>query len=441
MSKIIIPYKPRFPQTVIHPELDKKRFSIIVMHRRAGKTVMLINHTIKQAAKNSLWQPRYAYIAPFLKQAKITTWSYWKHFTAPIPGIRANESELYIELPNLARIYLFGADNPDAIRGPYWDGVILDEYAQIKPEVYNEIIRPALADRKGWAVFSGTPKGQNQFLDIFETAQRQVAGGDALWYWCLFRADETGALDEEELRIMRETMPDSTYRQEMLCDFTASADNILIPIDLVTDAAARKLHPEAVSGAPKILGVDPARFGDDRSVVIRRQGLQAFTPIIRRGIDLMSLVGLVATEIRDWQPDAVFVDGGGLGAGVVDRLRQLGYDVMDVNFGGKATKPAQYENKRAEIWDSMREWLEQGGAIPNIPELKTDLVTPTYGYDKANRMKLESKDEIKKRGGHSPDIADALALTWAFPVAMHAAYGMHNRRNTVANNDFDVFGG
>lgn len=415
--RITIPYKPRFPQTVIHPELDKKRFAVVVMHRRAGKTVMLINQTIKRAVQNSQWEPRYAYVAPFLKQAKLTTWTYWKHFTATIPGIYYNESELYVEMPGGRRIYLFGADNPDAIRGPYWDGVILDEYAQIKPGVFDEIVRPALADRKGWAIFSGTPKGQNQFLDIYELAQRMTAKGDSDWFHCLYRADETGALDADELRMMQETMPESTYRQEMLCDFTASADNVLIMIDAVAAACAIRLNPNEIYNDVRIIGVDPARFGDDRSAIICRQGRQAFSPMVKQGIDLMQLVGLVAQEIARFVPDAVFVDEGGMGAGVVDRLKQLGYrNVFGINFGGRAIEDGRYANRRAEMWDRMREWIESGGALPNDSALKADLVTPTYSFNEHNKIKLEPKEQIKKRTGRSPDLGDALGLTFAQPV-------------------------
>ena len=406
---------------------------------------MLINHAIIKSLECSRWQPRYAYIAPFLKQAKLTTWTYWKWFTSTIPGRYVNESELYIELPGGKRIYLFGADNPDAIRGPYWDGVILDEYAQIKPNVYDEIVRPALADRKGWAVFSGTPKGQNQFLEVHQMAERLMASGDPNWYSCLYRADETGVIDAEELKMMRDTMPDSTYRQEMLCDFTASADNVLIMIDAVSAACAIILNPNDIYNDVRVLGVDPARFGDDRSSIIRRQGRQVFKPMVRQGIDLMQLVGLVVQEIDAFHPDAVFVDEGGMGAGVVDRLRQLGYrNVFGVNFGSRATNSTHYANKRTEIWDLMREYIETGGALPNDPDLKADLVSPTYSFDAHNKMVLETKDSIKKRGGRSPDIGDSLALTFSQPVRIErgitiASTGQQlrfaNGGRSIANRD------
>ena len=141
---------------------------MIVAHRRLGKTVCVINHAIMKALMDTSGSGRYGYIAPYRSQAKSIAWDYVKHFTAPVPGRNVNETELTVDFPNGARIRLFGADNPDAMRGLYFDGVILDEVADMKPEVWGEIIRPALSDRNGWACFIGTPKGQNLFHELYE---------------------------------------------------------------------------------------------------------------------------------------------------------------------------------------------------------------------------------------------------------------------------------
>jgi len=212
-------------------------------------------------------------------------------------------------------------------------------------------------------------------------------------------------------------------------DFSASSDDILIPIDLVSAASARVVAETDVRGSPKILGVDVARFGDDRSVIIRRQGLAAFPPIVLTGVDNMDLAARVAAEIKSWEPDAVFIDGG-RGEGVIDRLRQLGFSVVEVNFGGRPSNDA-YANKRSEMWDSMSKWLKAGGCLPKHPELKTDLCAPTYWFSAAGKMVLESKDDMKKRGERSTDCADSLALTFAMPVvpketSPYMSRGRHN---------------
>jgi hypothetical protein len=252
----------------------------------------------------------------------------------------------------------------------------------------------------------------------------------------MYRVDETDVLEEEEVKMARATMTENQYRREFLCDFSASMDNALITIDKVTDAAAIKRTEGEIMGSAKILGVDVARFGDDRSVVIKRQGLASYEPQVYDTIDNMTLAGMVAQTVNEWSPDAVFIDAG-RGEGVIDRLRQLGYSVSEVNFGGKALNP-MYHNKRAEMWDSMKIWLDDGGSLPNNVDLKTDLCVPTYKFDSSNRIQLESKDDIKKRGGRSPDLGDALALTFAYPVAAKKI-GHFGFKEEAVLADYDPF--
>jgi hypothetical protein len=132
-------------------------------------------------------------------------------------------------------------------------------------------------------------------------------------------------------------------------------------------------------------------------------------------MDNMTFAGIVAREIDEFEPSAVFVDAG-RGEGVIDRLRQLGYHVLEINFGSQALENNRYANKRSEMWDKMRDWIEGGGAIPNDPNLKSELASPTYSFDSAGRIVLEKKEKMKERGLRSPDMADALALTFAAPV-------------------------
>lgn len=404
-------YRPHRFQQEIHSKC--RRFTVVVAHRRFGKTFCAIATLIDSCLRTKKSEGRFAYIAPFLKQAKRTAWDYVKHFSRKIPGTDIREGDLIVDFPNGSRLSLFGADNPDALRGVYLDGVVPDEMADFRPDVWGSIVRPTLSDRRGWAFFIGTPKGVNQFAELYQHAQ---SGKDRDWVGLMYRADETGLIAEDELASARGIMSDAQYRQEFLCDFSASADNTLITIDVVSDAAKKVFRTDVIEGLPRIVGVDVARFGDDRSVIMRRQGLATLEPIVFQGMDNMELVGRVSAIINTWHPQAVFVDAG-RGEGVIDRLRQLGYTIVEVNFGGKASDVG-YVNKRSEMWDEMAKWFTAGGGIPNHPDLKTDLCVPTYHFDKANRFALESKDDIRKRGMRSPDIADALALTFAFPVRM-----------------------
>lgn len=418
MKEIVIPYRPRpIWRTSLHPALEKHRFAVLVCHRRFGKTVGAVNHMIKQGITNTREAPRYAYLAPFLKQAKLIAWEYLKHYTSVIPGATPNESDLYVELPTLhsgwpgARFYIIGADHPDALRGGYWDGVVIDEYAQIKPSLWGEVIRPALSDREGWAVFIGTPKGQNQFYEMYQYAQRQ-----ANWFACLYRADETDVLSNAEIEEMRATMTEMEFRQELLCDFAASSSDVVIPIDLVSGSAARELLPGSVDGQPVVIGVDVARFGDDRTVITARQGLWCREQRVYSGLDTMAVAERVIIATKDFQPAATFIDAGAMGAGVIDRLRQLRYNVSEVNFGGGAMDGERYANIRAEMYFNAKAWMESGGAIPDDRKLKTELSTVEYKFNQAGKIILEAKDKLKERTGWSPDLADSFVLTFARPV-------------------------
>lgn len=215
VQRIVIPYSPR---PAFQPFHDRaKRWSCIVAHRRTGKTVACINDLIRAAVTCQREAPRYAYLAPFYAQAKDVAWAYLKRFVAPIPGVEAHESELRVTLPNGAMIRLYGADNYDRLRGIYLDGVILDEYGDMDPRAWSEVIRPALSDRQGWACFIGTPKGQNHFKEIWDQA-----GQDDSWFRLMLRASETGLLPAEELADAAKTMSDDQYAQEYECSFSAA---------------------------------------------------------------------------------------------------------------------------------------------------------------------------------------------------------------------------
>lgn len=406
-------YRPHPHQLAIHDNLAKVRFAVVVSHRRFGKTLLSVMSLITGALACKLDNPRFAYVAPRLKQAKQIAWMYLSEKAMKIPGARKNESELYVDLPNHSRITLYGATegNEEAMRGLYLDGVVIDEVAGLRPHVWSEILRPALTDRLGWSLFIGTPHGMDLFHELYQQSLQ-----DPAWYSALYRVDETNLpwLPPEEIELARRTMSDAAFRQEFLCDFTAASENALITIDLVTMAAKRHLGEFDFKFAPRVLGVDVARYGDDRSVIQRRQGLLCFEPYVFKDIDNMTLAGRVAEEMQKWKPDMVFVDAG-RGEGVIDRLRQLGHYVMEVNFGGKPNDE-YYADKRTEMWCKTKDWLEQGGELPNHPELKTDLCVPTYDFLASGKVRLESKERVKERGMRSPDLGDALALTFAQPV-------------------------
>lgn len=213
-ATVALPYGPRKVFVPYHTR--QQRWGALVAHRRCGKTVACINDLIAKALQCPFPHGRYAYVAPFLAQAKEVAWEYLKRFSQPAQADK-NEAELWVELANGARIRVHGADNPDRLRGAYLDGVVLDEYADMRPSVWGEVIRPMLADRKGWATFIGTPKGRNEF---FRITQRAAEAGD--WYYVNLKASETGILDADELAEARLDMTPEQYAQEFECSFEAA---------------------------------------------------------------------------------------------------------------------------------------------------------------------------------------------------------------------------
>lgn len=421
-TTIKIPYTPRYPEA--HKALEQHRFSVLVAHRRFGKTVMCVNHLLKQALLCPLPRGRFGYVAPFRNQAKSAAWQYLKHYSANVPGREVNESELRIDLPSGAFIRIYGADNPDAIRGSYFDGVILDEVAQMKPEVWSEVVQPMLADRKGWAAFIGTPKGVNLFSELYYGALDRQQKGNLDWVALCYPVDTTNALDDEEVERLRGELSENAFRQEMLCDFTASSDNVLITLDEARQAMDRECDLETARLWPLVIGVDVARFGGDATVFFGRQGKYAFEPRPFHGLSNVEVAHQLAAFADERKPKFICIDQG-QGTGVIDLVKEIladtGITVVEVPFGSRASNAEKYVNRRAEMWTLMRDWLRAGGKLPKDNALQAELTAPTYSFDAAGRIKLEPKEEIKRRlGGKSTDFADALALTFAVPTQSSA---------------------
>jgi len=215
-----IPYKPRPLQKDMHKEL--KRWNVLVMHRRFGKTVWAVNQLIKTTLTCPLPRPRTAFVAPTFAQAKRIAWDYVKFYAGVIPGVQFNETELRADFPNGGRIMLLSAENPDALRGIYLDECVFDEFGMQNPRVWGEVVRPALSDRQGSACFLGTPAGHNHFFDLLETAKSQLAEGSSDWYYKICKASETGIVRPEELEAAQAQMTPEQYEQEYECSFTAA---------------------------------------------------------------------------------------------------------------------------------------------------------------------------------------------------------------------------
>jgi phage terminase large subunit len=225
--KILIPYAPRALQQVVHDGMDAHRFGVVVCHRRFGKSVLGVNHLQKGAVTCPRLRPRFAYIGPTYRQAKATVWDYLKFYARPIPGVGFHESELRADYPNGGQVRLYGGDDPDSLRGLYFDGVVVDEYGLHAADIFSTVLRPALTDREGWCLILGTPNGRNQFSEIHDYAQAQAG-----WFSAVYKASETGILTAEELAEARKVMTADEYAQEFECSFSAAVKGAIYGTEL-----------------------------------------------------------------------------------------------------------------------------------------------------------------------------------------------------------------
>ncbi len=214
---ITIPYAPRQHFVPLHR--SQKRWKFVVAHRRAGKSVAAINEIIRRALLNPRQHPppRYAYVGPSFAQTKDLIWGYAKHYTAPLPGVKISEGDLQLTLPNGAMVNLYGgAAAYERMRGLYFDGIVLDEFSMLNPAVFSTVVRPCLADYRGWAIVSGTSNGDDHFHELKKKNQ-----DDPTWDFFIIPVTETDALHPDEVKEMTKDMTPEEYAREMLCSFDA----------------------------------------------------------------------------------------------------------------------------------------------------------------------------------------------------------------------------
>jgi hypothetical protein len=324
---------------------------------------------------------------------------------------------------------LWSAENPDAYAGVHnFDGVmvIFDEASGIDDAIWAVTAGffTENTPNRLWLAFSNPRRNSGYFYETFHSKRdfwtskvvdaRTVEGTDKAVYQNII--DEYG--------------PDSSQAHvEVYGMFPNAGDDQFIPSNIVDDAMARPKYKDQT--APIIIGVDPARFGADATVIAVRQGRDIVRIDRHRGDDTMTVVGHIIEAIEEFKPALVVIDEGGLGAGIVDRLKEQRYKIKGVNFGNKSANPIMYGNKRAEMWGKMKEWL-RSASIPKDRFLKTDLVSPMIKPDSKGTIFLESKKDMKARGLASPDAADAICVTFAFPVA-HREYNARNERRIVSD--------
>ena len=340
---------------------------------------------------------------------------------------------------------LWSEDNPSGFAGEHSDVgmmVIFDEASGI-PQCIWDVTDGFFTERtlyRFFFCFSNPRMNTGPFFECFHKNRnfwhtryvdsRDVEGPDRI------------VLDEI---IAKNGINSDVARVEVLGEFPSLGDNQFISRKVVEDAQVRQFEHYRDEHAALVIGCDPARFGNDSTVIRFRQGRDArsIPAIVLDGVDNMKVANLLAQLIDERKPDAVFIDSGA-GAGIIDRLRERGYKIHEVGFGTEAKDP-KWADHRTELWARMREWLG-GGMIDEDKKLFNDLVGPSYEFKGSDeRIKLESKEKMKKRSQASPDHADALALTFHLTIARHdnkLSRKNPYRQNRIAKNvDYKIFGG
>ena len=313
---------------------------------------------------------------------------------------------------------LWSEENPDAYAGLHnVDGVMLifDEASGI-PDAIWDVSQGFFSENtphRFWCAFSNPRRNTGYFYECFNSKR-------AFWEALHIDARQVEGTDKNIYQqIVDEYGENSTQaRVEVYGEFPSVGDDQFISPDLVDEAVERPRYRDET--APIVLGVDPARTGSDATVLAVRQGRDLIALKRLRGADTMEVVGHVIDAIDEYRPSLTVIDEGGLGYGILDRLNEQRYKVRGVNFGWRAKNSVMWGNKRAEMWGQMREWLRTA-SIPADRLLKTDLTAPKMKPDSAGTIFLESKKDMRSRGLASPDAADAIAVTFAFPVASREA--------------------
>lgn len=257
MKTITIPYKPREWAKPLHA--SDKRWNVVVVHRRGGKTTAAFNHLQRDALR--IPGSRWAYIAPYYKQAKNIAWDLVKEYSRTIPGVEYNEVELTVKYPNRSKITLYGADRPDSLRGIGLWGVVFDEYSQQPSNIFSEIIRPALADHEGYAIWIGTPKGKNEFFRLYKMGQEVDT-----WMSMLLTVEDTDTLSKTEIADAKATMSPEEFEQEFMCSFETAVQGAYYSSQLGQAKKDGRIKPVAYDPEMKVHTVWDLGIADSTAI-------------------------------------------------------------------------------------------------------------------------------------------------------------------------------
>ena len=372
----------------------------------AADTKVVVTANTKEQLNKKKW-------AELSKWHKLSINAHWFEYTATTlyktgkdPKGQAHGSTWF------ASAVPWSKENTEAFAGTHGSNVLLifDEASAVIDSIW-EVADGAMTTKGAmWFCFGNPTRNTGRFAECFGKSKHR---------WHLTHVDSRTAKKVDQKwtqQILDDHGEDSDYaRIRVLGKFPRAGSAQFIDHESVREAMNNELPLANYEHMPIVIGVDCARYGDDQTVYCVRQGKKIIKMETFRGIDLMQCAARTIEYINEYRPIATFIDGVGMGAGVVDRVQHFGYNIFDVNVGRTASDKRTYFNKRAEVWGKMKSWMV-GADIPQGNSLEADLCGLEYSYTTTQQIKLESKKDMKSRGLASPDEGDAIALTFAEDV-------------------------
>lgn len=376
--------------------------------------------------------------APTAHQLEDVLWTEVRKWGTRLPSLWRDALEVTSDtirfkgLPGYAVARTGRKENPEALQGFHAETLcfFVDEASGIDDVVF-QVAQGALSTEGSRIIMAANPtRTSGYFYNAFHRDRDR-------WTRFTFSCLDSPHVSPDYAKEVADSYGEDSdiYRVRVLGEFPSAGDMQFISSALVESSMGKHLHETQYNFAPVILGVDVARYGPDRSVIVLRQGLYSDILWQGRGVDTMELADIVASCWHERKADAVMVDVVGVGGGVVDRLRQMGLEPLPINSGG-ASALKNCLNKRAEMWWRLRDWLASGACLPHNDDLRDDLVGPEYQYNSKGLCQLEKKEDMAKRGLSSPDVADALAMTFGAWVSTAED---RSRRQNIADDRFDPF--
>lgn len=414
MPDYVIEYAPNDYQLQVHQ--SPARFRLVVAHRRFGKTTLAVNEIVRASV---MVPGNYFYIAPYRNQAKMIAWDMFKKYFPPGIVQDWNESDLIVKLSNGSVVSLKGADmDPDRLRGAGLHGVVLDEFADMKANVWPEIIRPMLSDTKGWAMFIGTPKPHGQhFRNLFVRGKDENEGIASF----MFPSSKTGIIDHDELESARKDMPEEIFRQEYECEFLEGKGSVFRKFDRCIRGNLETPNP----GRHYQMGVDLARLEDFTVIMVIDRHTRQVVHFERfNEIDWSFQKAKIEAAARRYNDARVKLDATGIGDPIEEDLRKQGLNVEGIRYTSEQKK---------KLIENLSIMIEQGEVtFPNIPELIGELETFSYEISPSTKRVRYNAPQ-----GLHDDCVNALALAcWEIGTKMPVPDVVH----PLGDNPFPQMG-